>query len=90
MTPALGKYADNSSVDGAQKTVLHLGGVQFTVIAAVLLLSTCIPKGAFRLNPRSGPHEEQRPEEGKLQEIGMSKVEAIEMGSDVQQRPNAT
>jgi len=90
MMPALGKYADNSSVDGAQKTVLHLGGVQFTVIAAVLLSSTCIPKGAFRLNPRSGLPEEQQLEEGKAQEIGMSKVEAIEMESDVPQRPTAT
>jgi hypothetical protein len=52
MTPALGKYADDSSSDGAHATIFHLGGVQFSVISAVLLASTFVPRGSWSLNPK--------------------------------------
>jgi hypothetical protein len=52
MTPALGKYADDSSSDGAHATIFNLGGVQFSVISAVLLASTFVPAGSWSLNPK--------------------------------------
>jgi hypothetical protein len=52
MTPTLGKYADDSNTGGAQKAIFNLGGVQFSVIAVVLLASTLLPNGAWRFNPR--------------------------------------
>ena len=55
MTPALGKVADISSgsggTDETHKALFYLGGVQFTLIAGLLLGSSFIPKGAWRPNP---------------------------------------
>jgi len=58
MTPALGKYADDGSDDGAHATILHLGGVQYSVIALVLLASTFVPRGAWSFNPKLPCKEE--------------------------------
>ena len=55
MTPALGKVADISSgsgrMDETHRALFYLGGVQFTIIAGLLLGSSFIPEGAWRPNP---------------------------------------
>lgn len=53
MQPTLGGYVDDyfaahGDVTGALKSI---AGIQFTVISAILLASTFIPKGALSLNP---------------------------------------
>ncbi|KAF8249511.1 hypothetical protein K440DRAFT_660007 [Wilcoxina mikolae CBS 423.85] len=76
MTPALGKYADDSNTDGAQKTIFNLGGVQFSIIAVLLLVSTLLPDGSWRFNPRLAAAGEIRI--GNMdEETGIKRGEAI-------------
>lgn len=49
MSAALGAFADRSG--DPRMTLSGIGGIQFTIIAAILLGSTLVPKGALRLNP---------------------------------------
>jgi hypothetical protein len=58
MTPALGKYADDGSNDSTHATILYLGGVQYSVIALVLLASTFVPRGAWSINPKLSGEKE--------------------------------
>ena len=59
-SPLLGRYADGVfAATGGQNGggtvrpgIVNIGGVQFTVLMAVLFLSTFVPRGALRLNPR--------------------------------------
>ena len=54
MQPLLGKYVDEYVEHGGrpQSALKNIASVQFTVISAVLLASTFIPKGALSLNPK--------------------------------------
>jgi hypothetical protein len=45
----LGRFIDSSDI---RKSILDIGGIQFSVIAAILFLNTLIPQGALSLNPR--------------------------------------
>ena len=45
----LGRFIDSVNI---RKSILDVGGIQFSVIAAILLLNTLIPRGALSLNPR--------------------------------------
>ncbi|EOA88457.1 hypothetical protein ACJQWK_01749 [Exserohilum turcicum] len=58
---SLGTYIDrisdrnNEEIHGA---ILNVAGVQFTIISALVLASTFVPKGAFALNPKMLSEEE--------------------------------
>jgi hypothetical protein len=54
LSAVLGSYVDkNIKKIGARQILKYVGGVQFTVLAVVVLASTCIPRGALALNPTS-------------------------------------
>lgn len=78
MTPALGKYADDSSSDGAHSTIFNLGGVQFSVIAAVLLASTFVPSGSWSLNPKLELRQMIGNEDGGADEDGSKAIHIVE------------
>lgn len=65
MSPALGVFADRN--DNPHTTILGIGAIQFTVLAAVLLCSTFVPKGALSFNPEPDENldgtEDDTPEE---------------------------
>lgn len=55
----LGRYVDRvynrsggSRGGDVHPAVVNIGGVQFTVFAAVIFASTFIPRGSFSLNPK--------------------------------------
>lgn len=60
-SPILGKYVDRVfEKTGGQdnggtinEAIQNIGGVQFTIVAALILAATFVPKGAFRFNPRT-------------------------------------
>ncbi|RPB29429.1 MFS general substrate transporter [Terfezia boudieri ATCC MYA-4762] len=54
LSPVLGGYVDRFLKNGgtAQDALKNVGGIQFTVICAILLASTFIPAGAFAFNPK--------------------------------------
>jgi hypothetical protein len=55
LSAVLGGYVDRSikkKIDPRQ-ILKYVGGAQFTVLAVVVLASTCIPRGALALNPTS-------------------------------------
>jgi hypothetical protein len=49
----LGKYIDSvfKKDKNIYRALVNIGGVQFTVLSAVVIAATFIPKGAFALNP---------------------------------------
>lgn len=54
VSPLVGRYIDRVSRANAgnvQTAIRNLGGVQFTIIAALVIASTFIPKGSFAFNP---------------------------------------
>jgi len=53
LSPVLGAYVDKFLKKGGipQDVLKNVGGIQFTVICAILLASTFIPAGAFSWNP---------------------------------------
>ncbi|KIW68302.1 hypothetical protein PV04_04257 [Phialophora macrospora] len=52
-SPLLGRYIDSVNDGGdIHGAIRNVGGVQFTVLMAVVLASTFIPKGALSLNPK--------------------------------------
>ena len=53
LSPVLGTCVDGLVKDGMepQQVLKYVGGIQFTIIAGILLASTFIPKGAVSLNP---------------------------------------
>ena len=56
----LGKYVDavwNQQHD-AHQAILHVGAIHMTVVSAIVLCSTLIPRGAFTLNPTMLSDEE--------------------------------
>lgn len=53
-SPLLGRYVDKVSTannGNVHEAVFNIGGVQFTIITAIVLLATLIPRGAFSWNP---------------------------------------
>jgi len=54
LSPVLGGYVDGFLKKGGtpQDVLKNVGGIQFTVICAILLASTFIPAGAFAFNPK--------------------------------------
>lgn len=93
MTPALGKVADTSSgsggVDETHKALFYLGGVQFTIIAGLLLGSSFIPKGAWRPNPTMETMEADcAADEGTAHVSDRETVEVKNRGLDA--RPTVT
>ncbi|TGZ84095.1 hypothetical protein EX30DRAFT_338662 [Ascodesmis nigricans] len=66
LTPTLGVYADDTNEEDAHKAVFALGGIQYSIIAVVLFVSTFVMAGAWRWNP-------SMPRRGK-------KVAEVEMG----------
>jgi hypothetical protein len=40
------------TVAAAREALKYVGGVQFTVIAVVVLASTLVPRGSWALNPK--------------------------------------
>ena len=62
---SLGLFIDKEFPVDPQKGLVFLGGTQFTVIAAVVLASTFVPKGSFNVNPDIGvASEEQQQQRG--------------------------
>ncbi|KAK9243434.1 hypothetical protein V1506DRAFT_568420 [Lipomyces tetrasporus] len=59
-SPLLGRYIDSvyNRTGGAnngghiQEAIQYVGGVQFTIIFALIMASTFIPRGSFSLNPK--------------------------------------
>ncbi|KIM33235.1 hypothetical protein M408DRAFT_61521 [Serendipita vermifera MAFF 305830] len=52
LSPTLGKYVDSTiASSGVHAALYNIGGVHFTVLSAIILLATLIPKGALSLNP---------------------------------------
>lgn len=58
-SPILGRYIDSvykqtGGADGGDvhSAILNVGGLQFTLISALMMASTFIPSGAFALNPK--------------------------------------
>ncbi|KAK9357180.1 hypothetical protein V1504DRAFT_482263 [Lipomyces starkeyi] len=59
LSPILGRYIDSvynatggpdgGSINGA---ILNVGGVQFSIIAVIIMSASFIPRGAFSLNPK--------------------------------------
>jgi hypothetical protein len=52
--PLLGKYIDGVSSDNdgdIHKAIFNVAGVQFTVLAIIIILATFIPRGSFAFNP---------------------------------------
>lgn len=52
LSPILGRFADDTSGAGAHRTVLALGGIQYSIIAAVLVASTFVMRGSGAWNPK--------------------------------------
>ncbi|KAI5803979.1 major facilitator superfamily domain-containing protein [Peziza echinospora] len=52
--PLLGRYVDRvwTEKKDVHPALMNIAGVQFTILSAVLLLSTFVPRGAFSLNPK--------------------------------------
>lgn len=53
--PVLGRYIDRVSESNNKDispAIYNIAGVQFTVLAAVIIVATFIPKGAFSINPK--------------------------------------
>lgn len=51
----LGTYIDHVSFvngDNIQPAMRNVAGIQFTIIAILVMTSTFVPKGAFALNPK--------------------------------------
>jgi hypothetical protein len=51
----LGTYIDHVSFvngDNIQPAIRNVAGIQFTIIAILVMTSTFVPKGAFALNPK--------------------------------------
>ncbi|KAK2749574.1 hypothetical protein FQN55_003274 [Onygenales sp. PD_40] len=59
-SPLLGRYVDKvfNESGGAEgggdihKAIRNIGGIQFTILAGVIMAATFVPQGAFKLNPR--------------------------------------
>lgn len=57
----LGTYIDHISFvnkDEIQPAIRNVAGIQFTIIAILVMTSTFVPKGAFALNPKMLNDEE--------------------------------
>lgn len=54
ISSVLGKWVDKQLVKkvSARQVLKYVGGVQFTVLCVVVLLATCIPRGALTFNPK--------------------------------------
>lgn len=54
LSPTLGKYVDNvfKEKKDVHPALINIAGVQFTILSAILLLATLIPKGALSINPQ--------------------------------------
>ena len=53
-SPLLGTYVDNVSKandDDVSSAMVNIAGVQFTLIAVIMIAATFVPKGAFAFNP---------------------------------------
>lgn len=51
----LGTYIDrvsDANNDNVQSAIRNVAGIQFTIIAVLVMTSTFVPKGAFKLNPK--------------------------------------
>lgn len=50
----LGRYIDHiwNTEKSAKTALINIGGVQFSVLAGIVLIATMIPTGALRLNPK--------------------------------------
>ncbi|KAF3033486.1 hypothetical protein E8E12_001922 [Didymella heteroderae] len=51
----LGTYIDrvsDANNDNVQSAIRNVAGIQFTIIAVLVMSSTFVPKGAFKLNPK--------------------------------------
>lgn len=60
-SPILGQYIDrvynetggSKSGGNISEAIRNVGGIQFSILSFVILLSTFIPQGAFKINPRA-------------------------------------
>ncbi|KAL2073521.1 hypothetical protein VTL71DRAFT_10847 [Oculimacula yallundae] len=54
LSPLLGMYVDSvfKRMNDVHEAVKYIGGVQFSVIAGVILLATFVPRGSFAFNPK--------------------------------------
>jgi hypothetical protein len=53
--PLLGRYIDRVSASNNRdisSAIYNIAGVQFSVLSAIIIVATFIPKGAFRINPK--------------------------------------
>ncbi|KAL3426055.1 hypothetical protein PVAG01_02846 [Phlyctema vagabunda] len=71
LSPMLGRHVDAVSRDNdgdVHLAVRNLGGIQFTVLAAIVIASTLIPKGALKFNPSmiSDDNVEGDPDEERI------------------------
>lgn len=75
----LGWFIDSSDI---KNSILDIGGFQFSVIAAILLLNTLIPQGALSLNPRRLSYGDARNRKSGYNSIyTMNSEEPIEVTS---------
>ena len=82
LSSVLGKWVDNklkglkgaATAVAARDALKYIGGVQFTVLCVIVIISTFIPKGAFSLNPRDDDFNGDRKdaEKGKLFDSALS------------------
>ncbi|CZS98470.1 uncharacterized protein RCO7_04166 [Rhynchosporium graminicola] len=54
LSPLLGTYIDDvyTRKNDVHEAIKYIGGIQFSVIAGVILAATLVPRGSFSLNPK--------------------------------------
>jgi hypothetical protein len=55
LSAVLGTWVDNYLKAGhsARDALKYVGGVQFTVLCVIMLISTCVPVGSLKFNPKT-------------------------------------
>lgn len=55
LSAVLGTWVDNYLKAGhsARDALKYIGGVQFTILCVIMLVSTCVPVGSLKFNPKT-------------------------------------
>ena len=97
--PTLGRYIDGV-YNNSRETTIHpalrnTAGVQFTVLAVIILASTFVPRGSFSFNPRvidgqSLDADLHRDEQGLIREDGKDIIDSEKEAAIIRERNEST
>lgn len=84
LSSVLGKWVDKQLVKKVtpQEVLKKIGGIQFSLLCVVVLLATCVPRGALSFNPKMvegnssvEADEEELQQNGSDAELGEKKTQ---------------